>query len=141
MIRRPPSSTRTYTLFPYTTLFRSEGAAIGAQITHGGAFTFVPELSTRYPRSASGGFNAAGVLSGRLFRTAMTEAEMGAVIGEFVAGAKLAREAGLAAVEIHMGPGYLLCQLLSPLRSEGLRVGKGLARTCRFRWGSYHEIK
>src|SRR3546814_7706703 len=40
-----------------------EGAAICAQITHGGAFTFVPELSTRYPRSASGGFNAAGVRS------------------------------------------------------------------------------
>src|SRR3546814_3985419 len=26
MIRRPPRSTRTYTLFPYTTLFRSPGA-------------------------------------------------------------------------------------------------------------------
>src|SRR3546814_13198018 len=26
MIRRPPRSTRTDTLFPYTTLFRSEGA-------------------------------------------------------------------------------------------------------------------
>src|SRR3546814_4139810 len=26
MIRRPPRSTRTYTLFPYTTLFRSWGA-------------------------------------------------------------------------------------------------------------------
>src|SRR3546814_18042909 len=26
MIRRPPRSTRTYTLFPYTTLFRSTGA-------------------------------------------------------------------------------------------------------------------
>src|SRR3546814_6347705 len=25
MIRRPPRSTRTYTLFPYTALFRSEG--------------------------------------------------------------------------------------------------------------------
>src|SRR3546814_8365455 len=25
MIRRPPRSTRTYTLFPYTTLFRSSG--------------------------------------------------------------------------------------------------------------------
>src|SRR3546814_3458276 len=25
MIRRPPRSTRTYTLFPYTTLFRSQG--------------------------------------------------------------------------------------------------------------------
>src|SRR3546814_12218747 len=27
MIRRPPSSTRTYTLLPYTTLFRSEHVA------------------------------------------------------------------------------------------------------------------
>src|SRR3546814_19871667 len=27
MIRRPPRSTRTDTLFPYTTLFRSKGAA------------------------------------------------------------------------------------------------------------------
>src|SRR3546814_16859928 len=26
MIRRPPESTRTYTLFPYTTLFRSKAA-------------------------------------------------------------------------------------------------------------------
>src|SRR3546814_9168609 len=29
MIRRPPRSTRTYTLFPYTTLFRSEGSSDG----------------------------------------------------------------------------------------------------------------
>src|SRR3546814_15754108 len=28
MIRRPPRSTRTYTLFPYTTLFRSDALAI-----------------------------------------------------------------------------------------------------------------
>src|SRR3546814_1139413 len=32
MIRRPPRSTRTDTLFPYTTLFRSMEDAIGAQI-------------------------------------------------------------------------------------------------------------
>src|SRR3546814_9002239 len=30
MIRRPPRSTRTDTLFPYTTLFRSAGAALFA---------------------------------------------------------------------------------------------------------------
>src|SRR3546814_18141086 len=30
MIRRPPRSTRTDTLFPYTTLFRSVGAALDA---------------------------------------------------------------------------------------------------------------
>src|SRR3546814_13331502 len=29
MIRRPPRSTRTDTLFPYTTLFRSAGLALG----------------------------------------------------------------------------------------------------------------
>src|SRR3546814_6796564 len=29
MIRRPPRSTRTDTLFPYTTLFRSMGPAVG----------------------------------------------------------------------------------------------------------------
>src|SRR3546814_10532088 len=29
MIRRPPRSTRTDTLFPYTTLFRSYGASVG----------------------------------------------------------------------------------------------------------------
>src|SRR3546814_1257744 len=29
MIRRPPRSTRTDTLFPYTTLFRSDAAALG----------------------------------------------------------------------------------------------------------------
>src|SRR3546814_8815225 len=31
MIRRPPRSTRTYTLFPYTTLFRSTDAATVAE--------------------------------------------------------------------------------------------------------------
>src|SRR3546814_7891998 len=31
MIRRPPRSTRTDTLFPYTTLFRSRHQAMGAQ--------------------------------------------------------------------------------------------------------------
>src|SRR3546814_12054752 len=32
MILRPPRSTRTYTLFPYTTLFRSDAVPIG-QVT------------------------------------------------------------------------------------------------------------
>src|SRR3546814_16313098 len=31
MIRRPPRSTRTDTLFPYTTLFRSEGRTLAEQ--------------------------------------------------------------------------------------------------------------
>src|SRR3546814_15779956 len=41
MIRRPPRSTRTDTLFPYTTLFRSShSSAIGI-----GTFMFIVQLS------------------------------------------------------------------------------------------------
>src|SRR3546814_6052296 len=36
MIRRPPRSTRTDTLFPYTTLFRSMGCRLPASYTCGG---------------------------------------------------------------------------------------------------------
>src|SRR3546814_18192410 len=36
MIRRPPRSTRTYTLFPYTTLFRSPVASV-LNLYHRGA--------------------------------------------------------------------------------------------------------
>src|SRR3546814_1749320 len=34
MIRRPPRSTRTDTLFPYTTLFRSRGTCTVARVSH-----------------------------------------------------------------------------------------------------------
>src|SRR3546814_1778993 len=36
MIRRPPRSTRTDTLFPYTTLFRSEGHGHGVTLVRNG---------------------------------------------------------------------------------------------------------
>src|SRR3546814_4174923 len=50
MIRRPPRSTRTDTLFPYTTLFRSQPlAAIGAVFIHSRA---APRLLTALPRRA-----------------------------------------------------------------------------------------
>src|SRR3546814_11087431 len=35
MIRRPPRSTRTDTLFPYTTLFRSEDIELQEAVVHG----------------------------------------------------------------------------------------------------------
>src|SRR3546814_2393476 len=42
MIRRPPRSTRTDTLFPYTTLFRSKrGQHVGQDIKHRCAITVV----------------------------------------------------------------------------------------------------
>src|SRR3546814_18559474 len=50
MRRPPPRSTRTDTLFPYTTLFRSQLVAIGVRhgrvIGKAGAYRFLPEILT-----------------------------------------------------------------------------------------------
>lgn len=96
------------------------GGAACAQITHAGSFTFLPdsELETRKPLSASGGFNKLGVMSKRYFKKKMNRSEMDMIAGEFVNAAKLAREAGFDAVEIHMGHGYLLSQFVSPFYNK-----------------------
>src|SRR3546814_16773304 len=41
MIRRPPRSTRTYTLFPYTTLFRSLLRELRERVDHAGRSQFL----------------------------------------------------------------------------------------------------
>src|SRR3546814_19083036 len=49
MIRRPPRSTRTYTLFPYTTLFRShQGVAVIVRI-HKLTYLYVISLLRNCP--------------------------------------------------------------------------------------------
>lgn len=97
-----------------TDAIHREGAAASAQITHGGAFNFLPHLGRRRPLSASGGFNAMGLVSGQLIKDAMTADDMARVAQEFVGGARRAERAGFDAVEIHMGHGYLLSQFISP---------------------------
>src|SRR3546814_11549063 len=59
MIRRPPRSTRTDTLFPYTTLFRSRAVATTITITrpistsiHGDTIV-LPDSGRRHERAAS----------------------------------------------------------------------------------------
>src|SRR3546814_11333672 len=47
MIRRPPRSTRTDTLFPYTTLFRSLEVLRGVERLHRDAFGRVPDQAVR----------------------------------------------------------------------------------------------
>src|SRR3546814_1221623 len=67
MIRRPPRSTRTDTLFPYTTLFRSDGAvALSA---------FRP--SPHYPRHAVRAFQRDPAKGGRRGRGARNLADRG----------------------------------------------------------------
>src|SRR3546814_20710422 len=50
MIRRPPRSTRTDTLFPYTTLFRSNGLALATNwLSSRGRAMLDSEISCRLP--------------------------------------------------------------------------------------------
>ena len=93
------------------------GGKISAQITHGGSFVTSIKVKGR-TFSSSGGISKAGLLAGNVFTRAMTEADMQMVQDEFVACAKLMREAGFDAVELHMGHGYLLNQFVSPLSNK-----------------------
>src|SRR3546814_20556426 len=53
MIRRPPRSTRTDTLFPYTTLFRSLWRRLGAQIARAAMGDHRPAAGGRKSRHAT----------------------------------------------------------------------------------------
>src|SRR3546814_2304553 len=55
MIRRPPRSTRTDTLFPYTTLFRSGDPRQPAAICRRGRFRRRQRASSSGPGGSSGG--------------------------------------------------------------------------------------
>jgi 2,4-dienoyl-CoA reductase-like NADH-dependent reductase (Old Yellow Enzyme family) len=104
-------------LHALTDAVHAEGAAVSAQITHGGSFVTGMKVKGR-TISSSSGFNPAGALKGNFLQRAMNEADMERVIGEFVAAAELARDAGFDAVELHMGHGYLLNQFISPLSNR-----------------------
>src|SRR3546814_13886896 len=62
MIRRPPRSTRTDTLFPYTTLFRSASALQGGfgADDRSGAAALLPHLQRLYLLRAHAGDRGAG---------------------------------------------------------------------------------
>src|SRR3546814_11836068 len=77
MIRRPPKSTRTDTLFPYTTLFRSDPALPGRRPATGCRRLRVlarPRRQASDPRRHAAG---AGVALARLLRAARTRAGPG----------------------------------------------------------------
>ncbi len=116
-----------------TDAVHASGGLASAQITHGGCFTFIRERSTKRPLSASGGFNKIGMMSGMFLKQAMSESDMQQVVADFAQGARLARDAGFDAVEIHMGHGYLLSQFISPLYNKRRdRYGGSLENRLRF---------
>src|SRR3546814_11807124 len=132
MIRRPPRSTRTDTLFPYTTLFRSHdrhlrrleicGAGRGA-----GAIGFHPAADAakqvQLPARVDAGAVAFAVAVAA--RHARRLVRAGARIAALGAGGDGREVVELRAAQQRVGG------------SEGRRDGKECVSTCRSRWTAY----
>src|SRR3546814_14489915 len=131
MIRRPPRSTRTDTLFPYTTLFRSRG--LGGH--HGGiALPDVEATDFRaggddlasLPRLEAPAHQPLGLVAPRLFagpaRDDQAQSPPAALRRAEIAIARLVGVHGLEPVD----------------RSEARRVGTECVRTLRSRWSPVH---
>src|SRR3546814_16604305 len=118
MLRRPPRSTRTDTLFPYTTLFRSliarHGAMPHCRMVHA---LLCPAVSRH-------ALHVGMIHSGH--------SSLGC------------DGSGNACCKL---PGRILlgCRINSSCRthtrSEERRVGKECVSTCRYRWSRYHKKK
>jgi 2,4-dienoyl-CoA reductase-like NADH-dependent reductase (Old Yellow Enzyme family) len=86
-----------------------EGAAVALQVGHCGDFAN-PRVIGGSPLGPSRRF----VTYGLAFSRAATEADLARVVADFASAARVARDAGVDAVELHFGHGYLVSQFLSP---------------------------
>src|SRR3546814_11057463 len=107
MVRRPPRSTRTDTLFPYTTLFRSRVLVLssGDDYARRSASAFATQLAT---------------YGGSVVQTLAVVSDEPADMTPLLQSVAT-REGGIDAVFI-------------ALRSEERRGGKACVSTCRSRW-------
>lgn len=104
----------------------AEGAAICAQVGHAGA---VAAATGAKGRSPSRIFSPLAMR----FTSAVTEADIERIIGEFASAARLVADAGFDAVELHFGHGYLPSEFLSPsLNRRTDQWGGSLENRARF---------
>src|SRR3546814_12519473 len=121
MIRRPPRSTRTDTLCPYTTLFRSDQTVTLALSLRGYALLFSDSL---YIATYLNSIKMAAV-------TTLCCALIGYPIAYYIARSH-------PSVRNLLLLGVILPFWTSLLRSEERRVGKECVSPCRSRWSPYH---
>src|SRR3546814_16362000 len=126
MIRRPPRSTRTDTLFPYTTLFRSAGYSRSGHQPP--SMTDTTHIDTPAPTFSDFGLHPsvlqAVTETGYTTPTPIQAQAMPMVMdGRDVMGRRKPERAK---------------QRLLRCRSEERRGGKECVSTCRFRWSPYH---
>src|SRR3546814_11495931 len=117
MIRRPPRSTRTDTLFPYTTLFRSiTRPSVGSLLRRGGE----RHDETTHSRAMQGGRGRARNLHDHQIGLASSRNESDC--------------GSLAVTGGNILPGHIMA---TDDRSDERRVGKECGSKCRSRWSPY----
>src|SRR3546814_13218331 len=116
MIRRPPISTRTDSLFPYTTLFRSLQDVVG-------------HLE---------GIREGGLLVGNPEQVLVRDDDQGVDVFLQLADAGLGQPHALATLERERLGHDTNRKDTHFLRSDERRVGKECVSTCRSRWSPYH---
>src|SRR3546814_11237929 len=124
MIRRPPRSNRTDTLFPYTTLFRSADGKTALRIHRDAGTELIARGVIGIDRRDGGQWRAVGGIAAqdravRLLVASALRPDDGEIAGA------ISRHASLAGVAEIVG------------RSEDRRVGQGCVRTCRYRRSPY----
>src|SRR3546814_17675295 len=125
MIRRPPRSTRTDTLFPYTTLFRSQVICeVDARHLRLAAAVH-PAVDGRLPRVERARGRGIELAPPRIELSRIGRAAIGAALKEGVQ-----REVAMAAVAD-----------ADALRSDERRVGQEGVSPCISRWSQYHSKK
>src|SRR3546814_4645792 len=153
MIRLPPRSTRTDTLFPYTTLFRSNVTQVIEQELNG-----VEDLL--YMSSTSNSNGSASITVTFESGTDIDKAQMDVQNQLTLVEQRLPEEVRRQGIPVRQAnAGFLMLlavgsksgqtaplelgnfanpQILDELRSEERRVGKECVSTCRSRWSPYH---
>src|SRR3546814_13133141 len=137
MIRRPPRSTRTDTLFPYTTLFRSvvvQHDGQGLSQRAGGGDELVAHLGVGLDDGALVGGEAAGLVEDLVGDGDLADVvEVGAA-GE---GPQRVGRSAHPQAELHGEEGGAIGVAVR-VRSEGRRVGKECVRAWCTRGATYH---
>src|SRR3546814_20481033 len=130
MIRRPPRSTRTDTLFPYTTLFRSPDTDM--------------TMTEAYQDRGSGGRR---LITARQFLAGLDQREGLAGVhaqrfqhfrGKYLADAALQSQPTVAKTAVGRPYRSFGAKVTQPTRTEAGRDGKACASTCRSVWGTHH---
>jgi 2,4-dienoyl-CoA reductase-like NADH-dependent reductase (Old Yellow Enzyme family) len=111
-----------------TDAVHAEGAAVAAQIGHAGPVA--NPMGTKSPSVApSRVFSPLGMRRTQ----ALTTGDIAAIVDQYAHGARVLRDAGFDAIEVHIGHGYLLSAFLSPkLNKRRDEYGGSVENRARF---------